>query len=137
MKMLTCTVALLGVVATVWPGQVGSDVIYDKDVHLADFEDLSYPGAARVAHVQGIVVVRVTLDDHGRVASARAISGNEVLIPDSLDNVKTWRFQPNTEKAAVVVYNFRMVNADSKSGCSHFMLEAPNFASVTACVPKL
>jgi TonB family protein len=102
---------------------------------LVDFQDLAYPTLARSAHIQGIVVIRATLDGSGNVVDAEAISGAEPLVPDSLANAKKWKFQPNARKLAVIVYNFRLTAAISKSGCSHFMLEPPNFATITGCVP--
>jgi hypothetical protein len=139
MKTSTITALILGFLVFMRSGGIETPqtAIPDSDVHLVDFEDLTYPGAARVAHVQGVVVVRASLDDQGRVVDATAISGNAVLIPDTISNVEKWRFQPNAEKAVVVVYNFRMTNEESKAGCSHFSLLPPNLANVTACVPKI
>lgn len=49
---------------------------------------MTYPLAARRGNVQGVVVVRATLDSDGRVVSASAISGPKLLIADVLANVK-------------------------------------------------
>jgi len=111
--------------------------ISDKEMKLVDFADLEYPKLARTALVQGIVVVRAKLDDKGYVVESTALSGSDVLIPDCLANARKWRFQPNAKKAVVIVYNFRVTDAVSKSGCSHFMLEAPNFATITTCSPQI
>lgn len=111
--------------------------ISDKEVKLVDFEDMTYPTLARTAHVEGVVVVRASLDGQGRIVQAEPVSGNDVLIPDTIANAKKWRFQPNARKAVVIVYNFRMTDALSKSGCSHFMLNPPNFATITSCVPDV
>jgi hypothetical protein len=77
------------------------------------------------------------LNDEGKVVEATAVSGNDILIPDCLANAKKWRFRPNAKKTVVIVYNFRMTYAVSKSGCSQFMLQAPNFATITSCVPTI
>jgi outer membrane biosynthesis protein TonB len=111
--------------------------ISDKEMKLVDFADLEYPKLARTALVQGIVVIRAKLDDKGYVIDSTALSGADVLIPDCLANARKWRFQPNAKKAVVIVYNFRVTDAVSKSGCSHFMLEAPNFATITTCSPQI
>ncbi|HWF39161.1 MAG TPA: energy transducer TonB [Candidatus Acidoferrales bacterium] len=111
--------------------------VLDRDMKVEDFEDLTYPNVGRSAHVEGVVVVRVELDDQGKVAYATGISGPAALIPDCLTNAKKWKFRPNAEKAAVIVYNFRLTGGISKSGCSHFTLELPNFATVTSCVPQV
>jgi TonB family protein len=114
-----------------------NDTVKDKDIRVVDFVDLEYPPLARTAHLQGVVVVRATLDDHGKVVDAVAISGQDVLIPACLANVKRWRFRPNTENAAVIVYNFRMIEGSSKSGASQFIFQGPNFATITAGLPTI
>jgi outer membrane biosynthesis protein TonB len=111
--------------------------IRDKDLKLVDFEDLTYPALGRTAHIQGVVVIRAKLNDQGKVVDATAISGSDVLIPASIENAKGWRFQPNPQGAAIIVYNFRLTDAVSKSGCSHFTLQAPNFATITSCVSTI
>jgi outer membrane biosynthesis protein TonB len=117
--------------------RVSEQTIPDKDLKLVDFEDLTYPAPARAAHIQGLVVIRAALNDEGKVVDAVAISGGDVLIPASIENAKRWRFQPNPERAAIIVYNFRLTDALSKSGCSHFVIQAPNFATITSCLPTV
>lgn len=107
--------------------------ILDEDTVVLSFRQLRYPAIARTARIQGVVVIRVSLDDGGKVMGARAVSGAEPLVADCLTNAKEWRFRPNSERAAVVVYNFRLTDAISKSGCDHFMLEPPNFVTITTC----
>jgi len=107
----------------------------DRDVEVLDFEDLKYPPLAREARISGIVAVEAELDDKGEVMSAVAISGNAMLIPDCLTNVRKWRFRPNPKRLAVVVYNFRFpcdgirYNSDTQQ---QFVLTPPNFATITA-----
>jgi TonB family protein len=109
----------------------------DKDIRVISFEELTYPPAARAAHIQGVVVVRVKLDGHGDVAEAEPISGSEVLIPACIVNVKRWRFQPNPLNAAVIIYNFRMIDGVFKNGTSRFVLEGPNFATITSTLQRI
>jgi outer membrane biosynthesis protein TonB len=113
------------------------ETISDKAMTLVKFSTLEYPKRAAQALVQGIVVVRAKLDESGGVVSATAVFGEELLIPASLDNAKQWRFKPNTEKAVVIVYDFRVNEAVSKPGCSNFLIEPPNFATITMCAPGI
>jgi TonB family protein len=114
------------------------DTLNDQDVKLVSFEDLPYPSVARMTRVQGVVVVKVTLDDDGRGASAFAISGNKALIPDTLANARRWRFKPNPQKSAVIVYEFRLTDgACHDNSHSFFQLIHQNFASITACSPVI
>jgi TonB family protein len=107
----------------------------DRDIEVLEFEELNYPSLARQARISGVVVVEAKLDDKGEVAEATAISGHPVLIPDCLANIRKWRFRPNARRLAVVVYNFAfpcqglLYNSESQR---QFVLESPNFATVTA-----
>jgi TonB family protein len=110
------------------------ETLHDDNVKLVSFEDLSYPPAARMARIQGIVVVKLKLEDDGRVSSAFAISGNKALIPDTLSNARKWKFAPNSQKSAVIVYEFRLTDgACHDNSHSFFQLIHQNFASITAC----
>jgi TonB family protein len=53
-----------------------------------------YPEAARLAKVQGIVVLDAVVGADGTVIDLRAVSGPEELTSAALDAVKWWRFQP-------------------------------------------
>jgi TonB family protein len=47
-----------------------------------------------MARIQGVVVVRVTIDEHGNVTEAKAISGHPLLIEEAVPAVKAWQFAP-------------------------------------------
>jgi outer membrane biosynthesis protein TonB len=115
-----------------------NDTVNDKDIKVLEFQELKYPLHSQhaPAESEGVVVVRVKLDDKGKVLDAAAIAGSEILVRDSLANVKTWRFQPNTGRTAVIVYNFRRAIGYCKFESSFFTFENPNFATVTGCRPK-
>jgi TonB family protein len=108
--------------------------IYDNDVNVTSFEEMRYPSMARQAHIQSTVVVRITLDDGGKVKSASAISGAKLLIPDSVSNANKWHFRPNANKSAVIIYEFRLADGRCNSETNHmFIFRAPNIASVIGC----
>jgi TonB family protein len=108
--------------------------IYDKDVRVINFEDLKYPAVAHSAHIEGVVVIRVELDDQGKVAEALPVSGTESLIPSALANAKKWRFEPNSKRAAVLVYDFRIEGFCRDNGESgQSIYRPPNFTTITAC----
>ncbi len=54
----------------------------------------SYPPAARAAGVHGAVVVEVTVNEAGKVISARTISGPSELRAASEEAAKGWEFSP-------------------------------------------
>lgn len=105
-----------------------TDMISDNDVEVVHFDnELKYPSLARQARVQGAVVIKVDLDDKGRAVDAAAVSGAGILIPPCLKNARNWRFRPNSQKAAVIVYNFKLVINDP----GQTILQPPNFVTVT------
>jgi TonB family protein len=53
-----------------------------------------YPETARIAHIQGDVVLRAIIDKNGNVAEARVVSGHPLLINAAMDAVKQWVYQP-------------------------------------------
>jgi hypothetical protein len=115
--------------------QQGDVTIYDRDVKVADFRPVPfYPTAPRSAQMEGVVVVRVKLDDDGKVVDAIGLSGERLLIHDCLINAKQWRFKPNSGRVAFLVYNFRLAGRcrdNTEMGQSIFY--PPNFTEITAC----
>jgi len=107
MKLSLLKASVLLVLLAIYPASLAhaqhDGTINDKETKLVDFADIEYPTLARTALVQGIVVVRATLDDKGSVVDATAISGSETLIPACIENAKKWRFMPNSKKAVVIV----------------------------------
>jgi TonB family protein len=105
----------------------------DKDPSVVDWEDMRYPLAARLRHAEGVVVVRVKLNNGGKVTGAEALSGPKDLVPDCLTNAKTWRFAANSRDNAIIVYWFHIEGECHGSGPSLFALFAPNLAKITSC----
>lgn len=141
-SLFTLEAPNLASVTACWPGTVksasgggsqdGLDVrVSDKDLEVLNFEELSYPALAKAARIQGLVVVQTKLDEKGGVIEASAIVGHPTLVPGCLTNVKKWRFRPNPQNSAVVVYSFRLVNGYYANNQSQFVLEPPNFATIT------
>jgi TonB family protein len=109
----------------------------DDDVRVIDFEDLKYPMLAQQTRTQGAVVVQAKLDDQGGVIDAVAISGSPILVPPTLNNVKKWRFRPNAQKSAIIVYNFTFLEGRCESHGSLFVLQPSNLATVIGCAPAV
>jgi TonB family protein len=105
--------------------------ISDKDVHFTTYEEMFYPAFARQTRTEGVVVVRLKLDEHGKVTLATAVSGHEHLIQGAIENAKKWQFEPNSRKAAVLVYNFRMASGLCNS--TFFNFQPPDFITVIGC----
>jgi TonB family protein len=129
-------------VVTCWPSSVkvakandsqqGVNARTSDRAQVLDFEDLRYPALASAARIHGVVVVQVKLDEEGEVIEASAIAGHPMLVPECLANVRKWRFRPNPQSSAIVVYLFRLVNGYYANDQSQFVLEPPNLATITA-----
>jgi protein TonB len=53
-----------------------------------------YPVLAKVAHVQGPVVLRAEVDPDGTVAGVTVLSGHRLLRGAAVDAVRHWRYRP-------------------------------------------
>ncbi|SRR6266700_214680 len=88
------------------PGIAGANKVYDVAP--------VYPQMARIAHIQGDVLVSAIISKHGTVENLRPISGHPILIQAALDAVKQWKYTPFTtngepvEVETVVKVTFRM-----------------------------
>lgn len=129
-----CLVALIGFTHCSF-AQQPSKLIEDKDVRVLHYEDLPYPVFAQMNHTQGVVVLKLSLDENGKVVDATALSGAPILIQATIRNAEQWRFSPNSENAAIIVYNFRIggTGCQRHSPYSQMTFEPPNFVTITNC----
>jgi TonB family protein len=73
-----------------------------------------YSAIARAARASGTVTVQVLIDEHGKVVSARALSGNPLLLRESVQAAYQARFTPTllsqqpVKVSGVITYNFVM-----------------------------
>jgi len=121
-------------ISTIYLPAQEDQTVNDEEISVSSFEEMPYPALARAAGREGMVVVEVKLDDHGYVVSAKPISGYRMLVPDTVANARKWRFHPNSEKAAVVIYEFHLIEGRCGAGKSGlFVLREPNVATITTC----
>ena len=67
-----------------------------------------YPADAKASHIQGTVVVIVTIDAEGKVISAVADSGPEQLQSCAVEYAKAWEFKPAKVKGKPVTARFKL-----------------------------
>jgi protein TonB len=76
--------------------------------------DPIYPPMAKVAHIQGDVLLQAVISKTGTIENLRAVSGHPILIQAALDAVRQWKYKPyqlNNEAVEVetqVKVTFRM-----------------------------
>jgi TonB family protein len=77
-----------------------------------------YPPPAKKAHIEGMVVLCVTIGKDGNVRSARATSGPKELIPAAVKALEQWRFRPYlannepVEASIQIRVNFRLTRIE-------------------------
>ena len=64
------------------------------EANLIEKAEPVYPPMAKTAHVQGDVVLWLTINEKGEVKNMRAVSGHPILIQAAMDAVKLWRYKP-------------------------------------------
>jgi protein TonB len=54
----------------------------------------TYPQMAKIAHIQGDVVLQATISKSGVIENLRGVQGHPILIQAAMDAVKQWRYKP-------------------------------------------
>jgi periplasmic protein TonB len=54
----------------------------------------AYPQMARIAHIQGDVILQATISKTGAIENLHAMSGHPILIQAALDAVRQWKYKP-------------------------------------------
>jgi TonB family protein len=94
-----------------------------------------YPAIAQAAHVQGDVVIRLTIDPSGRVSATKVLSGPPLLRQAAIDALKQWTYKPfevNGAPATVItdatvkfeLSNGKTFDAEEKVANQYFPQEA-------------
>lgn len=65
-----------------------------------------YPPLAKMAHRQGQVVIRMTIDTDGIPTDVQAVSGQDVFTLPALQAARQWRFAPATQNGQPVPATF-------------------------------
>jgi protein TonB len=84
------------------PIKVGGNVQASKLIHRVEPE---YPELAKRARVQGIVLLKVTVDEQGSVANIELVRGHPLLTEAAINAVRQWRYSPtilNNEPVPVI-----------------------------------
>jgi TonB family protein len=56
--------------------------------------DPEFPTMAKLAHIQGEVVIEAVIDKEGDIAEANATAGHPILVEAALKAVKRWKYEP-------------------------------------------
>jgi TonB family protein len=89
------------------PGRAGSNIVAGGvlDSKATSKPDPTYPPVAKAVKASGAVVVQVTVDEQGRVVSARAVSGHALLRSAAEAAARQARFSPMLVSGRAVKVN--------------------------------
>lgn len=91
-----------------------------------------YPEMAWNAGISGDVVLQVTVTG-GEVSNVIVTSGDRMLAPEAVQNVKTWKFTPSTTSTFVSTFSFNLEMRDTAaSKAPRIELELPGRVRITA-----
>lgn len=93
-----------------------------------------YPVLARTARVFGTVEVQVTVKD-GVVTATEIKSGHKLLTQATIDNIKTWRFEPNVNTTLTTKFNYRIETEKPLSTDPIIKLQLPYSVTITTVPP--
>ena len=98
MKRCAILIALLTIAACLFAGTDQSAPIKitpgKAEQNLQHKVEPVYPEMARVAHIQGDVILRAVINQKGKVVNLKAISGHPILMQAALDAVRQWEYKP-------------------------------------------
>ncbi|MGZ4854905.1 MAG: energy transducer TonB [Candidatus Angelobacter sp.] len=77
-------------------GEFGKPLIEPKiaESRLTGRVEPQYPQMAKIAHIQGDVVLHILIDKEGHVVKVKQKSGHPILIQAAIDAVSKWDYQP-------------------------------------------
>ena len=85
---------------------------------------LVYPPIAIAAHLQGVVILRVNFSTTGSVSSVESISGPQMLVDSTIEQLNGWQFHTNAvgdqscQSLVVVKYRILPENYDISQDAS-------------------
>jgi len=99
MLVLLAVVLFAGLGQSQEPRQVSND---EATQRLTKRVTPEYPALALTAHIQGSVLLAVTITESGGVTDMKAVSGHPMLIQPAIDAVRQWEFDPFVEEGKPV-----------------------------------
>lgn len=90
-KTLFAVLGLVCLAVAQEPRQVSNE---EANQHLTKRVEPQYPKMAETAHIQGVVLMEITITESGGVTGLKAIMGHPVLVQSAMDAVAQWQFEP-------------------------------------------
>lgn len=90
-----------------WSATWHQAVNVSKGIRLEHAELPQYPPRAQRVGLVGDVVVELTIEG-GRIVTVTAVSGDRLLAEAAVENVRTWRFNPQAQARLTTVFSFEL-----------------------------
>jgi TonB family protein len=103
----------------------------------------SYPPLAQAARIEGIVKIKISINEKGEVVDATALSGHEMLKHAAVENVKAWKFTPAPGAKALELFMTYLYSIEGQEvamaprKCAHIKLDLPTRVEITAPPPVI
>jgi TonB family protein len=110
-----------------------------RQIAIVHFESPEYPRLAWQARIHGDVNVTAHIASDGKVSSASASSGHQLLQEAALENIKKWVFAANREFDLEIVYQFKLEKPESGSQhATKVVIDLPSHRVMVICnLPQL
>lgn len=96
----------------------------------------TYPIVARLAHVEGVVHLRVTTDGRGVISTEQEGRTPQLLVAVAAKNVRSWQFEPGGPTTFDVAYTYKLVSQHiSDADSTSVTLKLPTEVEISASVP--
>ncbi len=98
----------------------------------------NYPPLAQQARIEGIVKIRISINEKGDVVDATAFSGHEMLKHQAVENVKTWKFAPTPGAKVLELFMTFLYSIEGREipmtprKCAHITMDLPTRVEITA-----
>lgn len=103
-------------------------------VHLECID--TYPPLARQARIAGDVVLFAKVDSTGQVIGWPELSsGHPLLVQPAIENLRTWRFQPDGKPELKVTYHFRVDGPPTDYPSTSCEFDLPDSATIITSPP--
>jgi hypothetical protein len=103
----------------------------------------TYPALATGALLQGEITVEIEIGKDGRVLSAKASGGNEILLRATEKNISAWTFGLTSETKSfpvkhTIIYVYKLVGERTRdTGCTSVVFHLPDRIEISARPPTI
>jgi TonB family protein len=138
MSMLFCTMRMILSVGVLMCSPLAAQEV-PVEIGLRSFLAPEYPTVARQARIQGEVRLSISVGADGKVVSAEASAGPEILAAYAKANILRWSYTPiGKPMKLAVVYTFRLEPPEKeRTPVPKIELESPLHIVIISNLPRV